>query len=198
MRRQQAGVAGAAGCDDRLPELVARMALRDAAALEAVYDITVGRVYGLAMRVLQDVAAAEEVVSDVYHQAWRSAGTYSRERGSVTGWLLMICRSRALDALRTRDAVASGEARMRDVTSAMADDPQDLLEATQRSSCVHAALAALAPMQRQLIALAFFRGYTHEEIAASSGLPLGSVKSLIRRGLNHLRARTRQHEEMHD
>ena len=179
--------------DDRLRLLVARMAQGDAAALEGIYDATVGRVHGLALRILKDNTCAEEVVSDVYLQAWRNATTYSRERGTVSTWLLVICRSRSLDALRARDDVVSYQDCVAEVPCASTEDPQDLLAATQRSSSVHAALASLAPLPRQLIALAFFRGYTHEEIATFMGMPLGSVKSLIRRGLTSLRAGTREH-----
>lgn len=181
--------------DDRLQHLVERMARGDAAALEGVYDATVGRVYALALRMLKDAARAEEVVSDVYLQAWRNANTYSRERGLVSTWLLVICRSRALDALRARDPVVVYLDGVADVPGESMQDPQELLAATQRSSSVHSALASLPALPRQLIALAFFRGYTHEEIATFMGMPLGSVKSLIRRGLTSLRDGTREHLE---
>lgn len=182
--------------EERLRRIIGRVALRDPAALAQLYDATVGRVYGLAVRMLKDNASAEEVVSDVYLQVWRTASTYQLERGGVVTWLLVICRSRALDSLRAsrerivyQDLVDAGEA------ADPVQDPQDILAATQRSSSVHAALSALAPLPRQLIALAFFRGYTHQEIATSTGLPLGTVKSHIRRALDHLRARTSDCDE---
>ncbi|MEO6436696.1 MAG: sigma-70 family RNA polymerase sigma factor [Tepidisphaeraceae bacterium] len=185
------------GCfsEDDLLRMMRLLASRDPAALAQLYDATVNRVYAFALRVLKDPPAAEEVVSDVYLQVWRTAATYSPERGSVTTWLLMICRSRALDAFRSRSEPMPHCEFMDDLASETAEDPEGLLAATQRNSCVHTALAALAPLPRQLIALAFFRGYTHQEIAASTGLPLGSVKSHIRRGLTSLRAATFDHAD---
>lgn len=174
---------------------MARVCRRDPAALAMLYDATVSRTFALAMRMLKDPHTVEEVVSDVYLQVWRTASTYASERGTVSTWILMICRSRALDALRSRSEPVVRHGLVEDVESAGADDPLDLLAATERSSSVHAALAALAPLPRQLIALAFFRGYTHQEIATFTGMPLGTVKSLIRRALSSLRAATHEHEE---
>jgi RNA polymerase sigma-70 factor (ECF subfamily) len=105
-------------------------------------------------------------------------------------WLLTITRSRALDSLRRDDeAEAHPEPESLLAGEASADgDPQDLLEATQRDRRVHQALATLDALPRQLLALAFFCGLTHEEIAARAGLPLGTVKSHIRRALAALKA----------
>lgn len=181
--------------EEALLRIVGRVALRDPAALAQLYDATVGRIYGLALRMLKDAAAAEETVSDVYLQVWRTGATYAPQRGTVVTWLLVICRSRCLDALRARDEPIVFHGDVDEDAGEAADDPMDLLAATQRQTCVHAALAALAPLPRQLIALAFFRGYTHQEIATFTGIPLGSVKSLIRRALTSLRATTHEHEE---
>ena len=101
----------------------------------------------------------------------------------------MICRSRALDKLRARDAAV----RFQDAgleAEEVAGDPQDVLAATRRGTRVHAALASLPPPTRQVLALAFFKGYSHQEISTATGLPLGTVKSQIRRGLAALRDST--------
>lgn len=174
---------------------MARVCLREPSALARLYDATVSRTFALAMRMVKDSHAAEEVVSDVYLQVWRTASSYAPGRGTVSTWILMICRSRALDVLRSRSEPVVYQGFVADVESAGADDPLDLLSATERSTSVHAALAALAPLPRQLIALAFFRGYTHHEIAAFTGMPLGTVKSMIRRALTNLRAATHEHGE---
>lgn len=179
----------AGSSDAHLLDCMQRIVNQEQAALAELYDATVGRVHGLALRILKDYAAAEEVVSDVYFQAWREACRYDRARGPVQGWLLIICRSRALDAIRRRDPaiVHPDPHELLDVAPAQQGDLQDLLEATRSCSRVHEALAALAPLQRQLLSLAFFRAYTYSEVASHFGMPLGSVKTLIRAALRELR-----------
>jgi len=166
------------------------MALRDDTALAALYDATAARVYGLALRIMRDAAAAEEVVVDTFHQAWREARRFDAARGAPLAWLLVICRSRALDALRARDPVMSSEdpeALRNPDDAGAAADPLDCFAVREENAMLHAALAALTPAQRQMLGLAFFRGATHEEIAAHGGLPLGTVKSQIRRALAALK-----------
>ncbi len=179
----------AGSSDALLLDCMERMVRQDQAALAELYDATVGRVYGLALRILKDSAAADEVVSDVYFQAWREASRYDPVRGPVQGWLLIICRSRALDAVRRRDPalIHPHPHELLDVAPAHPDDLQDLLQATRSCSRVHEALAALEPLQRQVLSLAFFRAYTYSEVAIHFGMPLGSVKTLIRGALRELR-----------
>ncbi len=167
--------------------LLSRMARGDATALAELYDATVSRVNGLALRILGDTASAEETVSDVYLQAWRTAGQYDPARGEVLTWLLVICRTRSLDALRARQRVAAYPPEMMESNLTSGADPLDLLATLQRDSRMHALLSSLPALQRQLIALAFFRGQSHQEIAESTRMPLGSVKSHIRRALAVLR-----------
>ena len=174
-----------------LATLVTRMAGGDETALGRLYDATVARVYWLARWVCGNPQAAEEVTADVYFQCWNAAGRYDPRRGRVTTWLLMMCRSRAIDAVRARDTAILHEA---PETLVEEDDqqreraPEELLELTQSSAALHAALAKLAPVQRQMIGLAFFRGFSHQEIAAHARLPLGTVKAHLRRALELLRA----------
>jgi RNA polymerase sigma-70 factor (ECF subfamily) len=176
----------------RLAGWVERMARRDESALETFYDATVGRVYGLARRIARNDQAAEEIVGDVYVQVWYRAARYEPSRSKVLTWLLMICRSRALDHLRALDPALcceDPESLRGDDDRDSADDPLDLLAALREGSAVHAAVRELSAMQRQLVTLAFFRGLTHREIAQSTGIPLGTVKSGIRRALEALRQR---------
>lgn len=174
---------------DPLSAILGRMAAGEQSALEALYDATVSRLYGLALRIVGTAAAAEEVVVDTYHQAWREAYRYDASRGAPLAWLTMMCRSRALDALRSRDPAIAHEdpASLVDEALDARGDPLDLLCAMEAHGALHAALAALSPSQRQMLALAFFRGLTHEEIAAHTAMPLGTVKSQIRRALDVLR-----------
>jgi RNA polymerase sigma-70 factor (ECF subfamily) len=175
-----------------LAALVARMAAGDEAALGALYDATMPRVYGLAVRICGNFATAEEVAADVYYQCWTGAARYDPARSRVMTWLLMMCRSRAIDAVRARDPALTHESPESlfddDDERPRERDPQDLLDLLQSGTAVHAALAQLWPVQRQLIGLAFFRGLSHQEIAAHARLPLGTVKAHIRRALELLRA----------
>lgn len=177
-----------AGQDEqrRLQELIAGIVERDQTAFSALYDSLLERVYGLALRITRSVPVAEEVTEDTFWQVWRQAPRFDPVRGNAAAWVLTIARSRALDALRRIDAVACEPlASMMDVASS--DNPDDLLAAVQQGSRVHGALAQLDPLPRQLLALAFFRGFSHDEIAGHTGLPLGTVKSQIRRALLGLR-----------
>ena len=177
--------------EDGLRAILERIVRGEEAALRDLYDSTVARVYGLALRITGRADAAEEVTSDVFVQAWRDATRYDAERARVLTWLLTICRSRAIDFLRRRDVTEPlpDDDELADAQSAPRNDPQDLLSATQSSGALHAALAVLAPLPRQLLALAFFRGLTHDEIAQHCDMPLGSVKTHIRKALGILRTR---------
>jgi len=174
-----------------LARLVERIAMGDHPALAALYDLTVSRLYSLAQMILRNAADAEEVVCDVYAQVWQSAPQYSASRGAVMAWLLTICRSRAIDRNRrnrTRvQAVSALEATGTEVIAAT-PGPEDMLLLVQQGTAMHRALELLTPIRRQLISLAFFRGLSHEEIAAEANLPIGTVKSHIRRALATLRA----------
>lgn len=188
----EARVAAVEASDAQMAAWIARMAAGDPQALRSLHEATLGRIYGLALRIVRTRESAEEVAIDVYLQAWRKAHTYDALRGAPLAWLLTLCRSRALDHLRRAeiaephadpDSLASLE------SAGRSDDPQDLLAALQSHSQLKRALEELSALQRQLIALAFFRGLTHQEIAAHARLPLGSVKTYLRRALAELRAR---------
>ena len=172
--------------DPRLLAAVGRVVRQDEQALADLYDALAGRVYGLALRIVRQVQTAEEVTEDTFWQVWRQAPRFDPLRGSVTAWVLTIARSRALDAVRRVDpAEALDEDRLAAVASD--SDPQDLLHAVQQEHRLHAALRTLDAVPRQLLALAFFRGLSHEEIASQMSMPLGTVKSQIRRALLRLR-----------
>lgn len=182
------GAAPAAG-DAELAHWIERIVEQDERALEALYNATSGRVYGLVLRITQRSALAEEVVEDTYWQVWRQAPRYDAARGRPLTWLLAMARSRAIDALRRDERFQHDE--LPEEGLADGDDgalpPQDLLDAARGAGALRAALETLEPRARQLVSLAFFRGLTHEEIAAQEAMPLGTVKSLIRRSLLALR-----------
>lgn len=156
-------------------------------ALGELYDATLGKVFGVAVRIVGDSTAAEDVVTDVYYDAWKNAARYDQVRGRPITWLLTICRNRALDEYRRESSAARKvkTAAMMNVPD-LADEPDALLQATEENHVVHALLAAISPDDRQLIALSYFKGLSHQQIADHTDLPLGTVKSRIRRALNTL------------
>lgn len=177
--------------DAQLARLIGSVATGDGAALRELHGLTVGRVYGIALRIVRTREAAEEVSIDTFLQVWRTAGSYDALRGGPLAWLLTIARSRALDYLRRAEpaeAHPDPELLARPETLDRGEDPQDLLAAVEGREALLRALERLSALQRQLLALAFFRGLTHQEIAAHAQLPLGSVKTYIRRALSQLRS----------
>lgn len=174
--------------EQRLQEWIVRLVDRDQLAFSALYNVMLGRVYGLALRMTRCVQLAEEVAEDTFWQIWRQAPRFDPDRGSAVTWIMTIARSRALDALRRRNpAERHNDPEASADTVFSGDNPPDLLTAIQEGELLHAALASLDPVPRQLLALAFFCGLSHEEIACHAGLPLGTVKSHIRRALITLR-----------
>jgi RNA polymerase sigma-70 factor (ECF subfamily) len=172
---------------DELALLVEDMRRGDERALESLYEATVGKLHTLAFAILRHQDDAEDVICATYAQAWESAASYDCQRGNVLAWLLMMCRSRAVDLLRKRHArleTADADAIARAVND---EQPDDLLSLVQQNSRVHAALSVLSLERRQLVSLAFLRDLSHHQIAAQTGLPLGTVKSHLRRALLQLR-----------
>jgi RNA polymerase sigma-70 factor (ECF subfamily) len=168
---------------------VARMARGDASAMADLYDRHARAIYSLALRMLADAAEAEDVVQDVFTQAWRQAGLYDPARAPVIGWLLVIARARTLDRLRAR--------RSRVGLTSDGPDPAELADvapgqdvqaiAREQGSRVRAALAALTAAQREAIELAYYKGLSQSDIAARLEQPLGTIKTRIRSGLLRLR-----------
>lgn len=166
---------------DLLLQWLSASRLGDQAAFRRLYDATSGRLMGLAMAMTGNRADAEDVVAECYAQAWRDAANYDAARGSVMTWLLVICRSRALDRRRRRrNTVDIDEA------PAVEFETGELADA-RASERLRAGIQALTDVQRQMVSLAFFRGLTHQEIASATQLPLGTVKSHLRRALIALR-----------
>jgi len=177
--------------EDRDADLsaIARMAGGDQTALAELYDRHSRQVYSIAVRILQNPADAEDIVQDVFSQAWRHASRYDVARGAVGAWLLTVARSRAIDRLRARrvrpDLAAPGKI-VRDVLDpALLQDAQ-LLTAEQVER-VRGALGELPMPQRTALELAYYEGLTHKEIAERLQEPLGTVKTRIRLAMLKLR-----------
>jgi RNA polymerase sigma-70 factor (ECF subfamily) len=168
-----------------------RMARGDQDALGEIYDRHGRLVYSLALRIVRDQSDAEDVVQEVFSQAWRQAARYDGSRGSVLGWLLTLTRSRSIDRLRGRRSRPE-PAGSEEVLNAIPDPatPADIQAASSAQATeVRAALDGLSVLQRVAIELAFYEGLTHAEIAERLELPLGTVKTRIRQGLLKLRDR---------
>ena len=183
-----AGPPGATAADHTTLE---RMARGDHEALAELYDRHSRLVYSLALRIIRDQGEAEDIVQEVFSQAWRQAGRYEARRGNVIAWLLNLTRSRAIDRLRGRQSRPEAAS-----DSLLAIDIPDLtlpvdeqLSLEGRASRVRAAMKELSVLQRVAIELAFYEGLTHVEIAERLELPLGTVKTRIRQGLLKLKDR---------
>ena len=177
--------------DDRLADRAAleRMARGDHEALAELYDRHARPVYSLALRILQDPGEAEDIVQEVFSQAWRQAGRYDAARGVVAAWLLTLARSRAIDRLRALRARPEHAADDRQVVTVV--DPASLPDlqmlSAEQVGRVRTALDALPVLQRVAIELAYYEGLTHVEIAERLEQPLGTVKTRIRLALGKLR-----------
>lgn len=173
---------------DELAALVRRVVDQDQVALAQLYDALSGRVFACAQRVTRQVAASEEVTQDTFWQVWRQAPRFDPLRGAAHAWILNIARSRALDHVRRvqRERLHGLELVQHDAAQT-AGNPQDLFAGLQRDTRLQQLLTRLDPLKRQLVALAYDRGLTQQEIALHTGMPLGTVKSLLRRTLLVLR-----------
>ena len=159
--------------------LLQKLAKGDKAALADFYDAYAGLVNGLALRILRDVAEAEDVVQEVFLQAWRQADRYDPRRGSPEAWLCTMARTRALDRLRRRAA------RREDVPEA-APAPA-FVPRNEEALAVRKALETLTGDQRRAVELAYYGGMTQSEIAEALGEPLGTIKTRIRTAMLRLR-----------
>jgi RNA polymerase sigma-70 factor (ECF subfamily) len=187
-----AAVIGRAGLRtaDAAPEraIVERMAAGDGEALRELYDIHARAVYSLALRILRVQSDAEDVVQEVFVQAWRQASRYDATRGTVAGWLLMQARSRSIDRLRARQArpERSDDERSTDPPDSSVGADIQIVRGEQARR-VRQALEELPRLQRTALELAYYEGLTHVEIAEQLEQPLGTVKTRIRQGLLKLR-----------
>ncbi|MBV9490326.1 MAG: sigma-70 family RNA polymerase sigma factor [Verrucomicrobia bacterium] len=172
-------------------ELMRRIAGGDERAFSTLYQRFAPALYGMAFRMMNDGREAEDVLQEGFTYLWRKASSFDSARGSAFAWAVMIVRHKAIDKLRVRQrderlrVRAAGET---DLAAGMMDDCSgEGLIARERSAEVRAALAQLAPEQREALDLAFFDGLTHEQIAERLGTPLGTIKARIRRGLLKMR-----------
>ena len=173
---------------DRLAALLAAVAGGERTAFAELYQLTSGRLLAIAIRITGERDAAEEVLQEAFLAVWQKAHRYRPDLGSALGWLTTILRHRAIDRVRSirasRESAVGGDADL-DAFSPAASGPSE-----DRMAAGHSVLRCLERLdagRRTLILLAFYQGFTHVELSARLALPLGTVKSDIRRGLKDLR-----------
>lgn len=160
----------------------------DQQAVAVLYDRYGGMAYGLALRITGDATQAEDVVQDAFVSVWRQCGRFDPERGQVRSWLLTIVHHRAVDAVRRRANRA--ERALPEGPDQFVDPhrrPEDAAESEMAASAVRTAVTLVPEDQRRTIEMAYFEGLTHVEIAERMGVPLGTVKSRLRIGLEKMR-----------
>jgi RNA polymerase sigma-70 factor (ECF subfamily) len=171
-------------------ELLARVALKDQNAFSQIYDRFSGCLYSIAVRILRDETAAEDVMQEVFLQIWDRAATYNPELGKPLTWAVTMMRNRAVDRIR---ANARGQRLIEAATLEQESEPafasasNEMVIGREMAQQVRAALASLPGDYRRVIEMAFFGGLTQSEIATALGAPLGTVKAQIRRGMLQMR-----------
>jgi RNA polymerase sigma-70 factor (ECF subfamily) len=163
--------------------LVAGIRSGEQSAMAALYDRYSSVVYSVALRVLGDTGAAEDILQEVFLQLWRSPGSFDASRGSLGAWLAVIARNRAIDGLRKRRP----ESDVEDVVLSIEPDLADETDRARAAEKVRGVMGAMPAAQRSALEMAYFEGLTHTEIAAKTGEPLGTIKTRIRAGLTTLR-----------
>jgi RNA polymerase sigma factor (sigma-70 family) len=178
--------------DANLIALLDRVAVADEAALRQLYDLTSSRLYGVAVRVVTNREWAEDVLQEAYLNIWRIAADYKASLSPPMAWMALVVRSRGLDFLRRRtsdraDHVQELDEAISETVAGDSPNPMDSADASQQAKALHACLQQLDNKQREVVSLAYMRDLSHGELAEQLKLPLGTVKTWIRRSLEQLR-----------
>lgn len=155
----------------------------DKSALRRIYDAESPRMLGVAQRLLRRRAVAEEAVQDAFVLIWRHAARFDPERGSGLTWIYAILRNRSLSILRDEKRTETSDAPVAEETASEEDDPETVMSKLSDARALQACLEALPAQRRGIVLLAFVQGLTHGEIAGRLKMPIGTVKSWIRRSL---------------
>ncbi|MEI5688002.1 sigma-70 family RNA polymerase sigma factor [Sphingomonas kyungheensis] len=170
-----------------LVEALIRTGDADRDAFRAVYQLTSAKLFGICLRICEDRQGAEDVLHDVYLTIWHRAATYRPERASPIAWLATIARNRAIDWRRRQTRARAAPVEAADALADPARAQDETLIADELHGRLHGCLEAIEPRQRSAIRSAFFGGLTYAELALAQAVPLGTMKSWVRRGLLALR-----------
>lgn len=173
-------------------ELVRRIAERDAAALESLYDRYEKAVYAFAYRFVQDAMLAEEIVQELFMRIWNQPERYDASQGKLTTWIFAVTRNIAIDQLRKRQNRTSGQTAETERFERMPDPasgPAEEYDAKWTGERIKEAVSTLNPDQRQVLDLIYYQGYTQHEVSERHGIPLGTVKSRVRLAMKQLKDR---------
>ena len=171
-------------------KLIARIAKGDDAAFVELYNRFAGSLYAMAQRMLGDNKEAEDALQEGFTYIWRKAAAYDPTRSSPFSWAVMITRNKAIDRLRARERIEKLREKFTEESAHFSQqDPGSANEPAlrERATIVRAAVLQLPEEQREALELSFFGGLTHEKISERLGVPLGTIKARIRRGLLRLR-----------
>ena len=178
--------------DSQLIALLDRIALADESALKELYALTSSKLYGVAVRVVTNREWAEDVLQEAYLNIWKIAGSYKASLSPPMAWMGLLVRSRGLDFLRRRasdraDRVQELDDVISDTVAGDSPNTMDTKQASEQAWALHQCLVKLENRQREVVSLAYVRDLSHSELALQLKLPLGTVKTWIRRGLEQLR-----------
>ena len=170
--------------DERLME---QIQARELHALGQLHDRYAGMLKALVMKVLHNDAESDDMVQEIFVEIWDRAGSYNPEKGKALGWIITLSRRRAIDRLRKREACCRAEERLADQSKqtpveAVAHVEEDIAHAEMRKK-LQRVLATLPPVQKEAVELAFYKGMSQREIAAHTGIPLGTIKTRLELGL---------------
>jgi RNA polymerase sigma-70 factor (ECF subfamily) len=168
-------------------QLLRLVARGDEEAFGRLYDLVIGRVYGLARRVLRDPAHAEDVAQEAMVEVWRSAGRFDPNLGSANAWIFTITHRRAVDKVRAEQSHSDAQSRLREQADIPYDEVSERVTANMEGRRVRSCLDSLTELQRQAITLAYYQGLTYPQVAGLLGAALPTIKSRMRDGLIRLR-----------
>jgi RNA polymerase sigma-70 factor (ECF subfamily) len=184
---EMSGTPGAATSPD-LGELLKLSGRGDEAAFAQLYDATAARAFGLAVRVVRDPAQAEEVSQEAFLEIWRTASRFDPAKGSAVSWILTLVHRKSVDRVRSAEASTRRDTTYhRGSQTVDHDSTAEAAQASMEARRVRQAMRSLTEVQRQALELAYFKGYTHTEVATMLDLPVGTAKTRIRDGLIRLR-----------
>lgn len=174
---------------DALSDALRRCAAGERDALRLIFDSEAPRLVAIAARILRRRELAEEAVQDAFIQIWRKSGQYAPDRGSARGWICAVVRNRALNMLRDgkREELTGDEAIAELQDAGQIDQARTAFLELDSKSRLRDCLSALDERKRSSILMAYVSGFTHGEIAGRLGVPLGTAKAWVRRGLTSLR-----------